>query len=152
MKFNMDNKESTYISFYRGSLNYFKAIDIIINSNEDCPSDVSGFLVSHCLELSLKAFLLSKGLDESRVIKIGHNLNDAWNKAVENGLPIDSSLFSWCDKLNSAHNRPFLFRYARTNTGLVTPSFKTSHFNLNKILDIVGQILKLDRKGDFLEI
>jgi len=52
--------------------------------------------------------------------------------------------------LDSAHSSPFLFRYAKTNAGMVTPVPQESHSGLNKVLDIVGNEIGLDRNGNFV--
>lgn len=134
----------TDLTLYRGSLNFFRATDILISSNETCPADVFGFLVSHSLELALKAYLLKKGLDEANIKSIGHSLVKAWYKSVEYGLTLENPVPSWCELLDSAHRSPSLFRYARTNTGIVTPAPMESHSGLKKVLDTVGNELGLD--------
>jgi hypothetical protein len=44
------------------------------------------YLIGHAIELSLKAFLLSKGVDLKQIKNLGHNLHDALRKAKELGL------------------------------------------------------------------
>lgn len=119
---NMASHEPTDVSLYRGSLNFFKAVSIIFASDEKCPIDAFGFLVSHSLELALKAYLSKCKLNESELKEFGHSLVKAWNRCVELGLPLDKKVPKWCDLLDRAHGFPFLFRYARTNTAMVTPS------------------------------
>jgi len=140
--------ESTSISLYRGSLNYFTASDIIINSNVKCPSDSFGFLISHSLELSLKAYLLSTNIDETKIKKIGHSLIKAWNKCFQNGLGIEKEVPQWVVLLDAGHSNDFLFRYSKTNTGIVTASKEVQHHSLSNIIDIVGENLNLDRNGN----
>ena len=144
------NHDITDVSLYRGSLNFFKATNIVFKSGESCPADAFGFLVSHSLELALKAYLLKKGMGEANLKSIGHSLVKAWSKSVGYGLPLVTPVPRWCELLDSAHSSPFLFRYARTNTGIVTPAQQESHSGLNKVLDIVGNEMGLDRNGNFV--
>lgn len=145
------NHDATPVSFFRGSLNFYRATSIIVGSGERCPSDSFGFLVSHSLELVLKAFLLSKGYEESDLRnKIGHSLKKAWEKSLENGLNLEPAEQHWCDLLDSAHSAPFLFRYAKSNTGLVTPNQVDSHSKLGKVIGTVGKELGLDENGNFI--
>ena len=142
--------EPTDISLYRGALNYFAAIKIIHHSGERCPSDAFGFLASHSLELALKSFLLNKGLAQKELKKIGHDLVKSWDHSVKLGLPIDSTVPKWCELLNNAHSKQFLFRYSETNTGLVTPNKQHLFINLEKIVTIAGNEIGLDSHGNFV--
>jgi len=42
-------------------------------------------LCAHSIELSLKAFLLDKGVSEKEVRKLSHDLVTCWDRCVENG-------------------------------------------------------------------
>lgn len=97
--------EPTDISLYRGALNYFAEIKIIRHSGENYPSDFFGFLASHSLEFVLKSFLLTKGLAQKELKKIGHDLVKAWGHSVQHGLPIDSTVPKWRECLNNAHSK-----------------------------------------------
>lgn len=141
--------DSTEVSLYRGSLNFFKAADIIIASDEICPPDSFGFLVSHSLELALKAYLTRCDLDEDKLKdKVGHSLVKAWNRCVALGLPLDKKVPGWCELLDRAHAAPHLFRYPRTNTGTVTPSQSELYSCLDNVLNVVGAQLGMDRNGN----
>lgn len=143
--------DSTDVSLYRGSLNFFKAADIIVSSDEACPPDSFGFLVSHGLELALKAYLIKCGLDEDMLKdEVGHSLVKAWNRCVALGLPLDKRVPRWCDLLDRAHSRPYLFRYARANTGTVTSPQSELHSGLDNVLNVVGAELGMDRDGNFV--
>lgn len=142
---------STHVSLYRGSLNFARAAEIILNSGEKIPADVFGFLVSHSLELALKAFLISTGFDDDRLRKqIGHSLIEAWKMSAQHGLSLETDPPDWCQTLNSAHDTPYHFRYARTNTGLVTPAPKKAVSGLNNVLEMVGDAIGLDKNGNFV--
>lgn len=138
--------DSTEVSLYRGSLNFFRAVEIIVGPDQRCPPDSFGFLVSHSLELALKAYLTKCGFDEEKMkAKIGHSLVKAWNASATLGLPVAKAVPRWCDLLDRAHNTPYLFRYARTNTGIVTPPQSDLHSGLDDILSIVGAESGMDR-------
>lgn len=47
-------------------------------------------LCAHSIELSLKAYLLDKGVDENTVRKFNHDLVSCWNKCVELGAHVES--------------------------------------------------------------
>jgi len=138
----------TEISFYRGSLNYFDAVTILFESPSPCPMDVFGFLVSHSLELALKAYLVKKGKSESEIFKIGHNLEWAWSLSQELGLKIEHPIPQWCKMLNSAHSKTLYFRYAKTNTALITPSKQDMYDRLNAVLNLVGSEVNVNRNGN----
>lgn len=140
---------STSISLYRGALNFAKGAEVLTTNTTQLPIDAFGLLVSHSLEIALKSFLLSVGLDEKSLRKdIGHNLTKAWKTAVTNGLVLDSTPPAWCETLTSAHDNPYLFRYARTNTGLVVPAPHTLIANLRNVLSTIGEALCLDEDGN----
>lgn len=143
--------EYTDVSLYRGSLHFFKAVEILFKSEETCPPDSFGFIISHSLELALKAFLLNRGKTEEEIIRMGHNLVIAWNECVELGLQIESDVPRWCEAIDAAYKSPYLFRYARENTGLVVPSQEEMYTSLDRVIDLVGGVLKLDRNGSIVE-
>ncbi|MEW8275004.1 MAG: hypothetical protein AB2733_13095 [Candidatus Thiodiazotropha taylori] len=145
--------DATYVSIYRGCLNYFKALEIIYISDETCPPDSFGFLASHSLELALKAYLLSQGMSEEKVRrKVGHSLKNAWGRSVDNGLEIEAELPGWCKDLDAAHDwtHDYLMRYARVNTGLVLPSQQVLYESVGRVIDSVGVQIGLDRSGNFI--
>ena len=44
-------------------------------------------LCAHCIELSLKAYLLDRGLPEEDVRRFSHGLSNCWGKCVDLGAP-----------------------------------------------------------------
>jgi hypothetical protein len=53
---------------------YVQAAEVLISSSTPNINQPLYFLLSHALELTLKAYLLARGADEADLIKIGHNL------------------------------------------------------------------------------
>ncbi len=137
---------STPISLYRGSLHFYNSAETIFSS-KTVHYDVFGFLLSHSLELVLKSFLLNKGLTEKLIIKdLGHSLVKSWEKSSLLGLGIESKAPVWCETLNSAHDSPYHFRYAKVNTGIVLPPAQKALDDLKSILMLVESDLKV--KGE----
>jgi hypothetical protein len=54
------------------------------------------YLFLHAVELALKSYLYSQGVDEGGLRKIGHDLETAWKEAVRLGI---CELCSECEKL-----------------------------------------------------
>ena len=67
--------------------------------------------LSFAIELSLKAFLSSKGWSDKKIKEVGHDLVKAWNCAVDEGLEICSEdVFDLIKILSDGHNT-HKFRY-----------------------------------------
>jgi hypothetical protein len=72
------------------------------------------FLLSHAIELALKAYILATGGTEKQTKKIRHDLNLAWQKAVANGLRSNNSdLPKIIERIAPAH-LDYSFRYNRS--------------------------------------
>lgn len=149
MDFIMEHKV-TEVTLYRSALEYLKVINITNKSEERCPQTAFGFIASLATELALKAFLTNQGVSESSLRNIGHNLVQAWSKSVELGLNVEQEVPRWCDLLNRAYDRPFLARYAQTNTGIVSSPQHEVHEALNNLVTLVGDQLGLDLNGNFV--
>ncbi|WP_027710430.1 HEPN domain-containing protein [Zooshikella ganghwensis] len=142
--------EPTDVSLYRYGLDYLKAAEILLSSSGNkLPVAPFGNTISHAVELLLKSYLLSNGYDESKLKKIGHDLEKAWVKAREEGLEIDKCP-EWVKVLDSAYSAPFLFRYSKNNTAVVLPNSNRLYENVVKIRMVVGSALKMDDKGNFV--
>jgi len=142
---------STPDALYRGSLNFYNSAETIFCSDRKVHYDVFGFLLSHSLELTLKSFLLNHDLDEEFIRKkLGHSLVKSWKKSSSLGLKIDSKAPTWCETLNSAHDLPYHFRYAKVNTGLVLPPAQQTLDDLKSVLMLVGNDLGMNMEGNFV--
>jgi hypothetical protein len=94
-----------------------------------------GLASAQCLELTLKAYLMISGMSERDLRnKVSHSLNEAWSRCVKAGLDIDADMPSWATSLDAGHDRPYLFRYARDNTGILLPSKDTVLNGLRGVL------------------
>lgn len=109
-------------SFLGEAKDIIRAIGILKDADEEKLNVPSALLGAHCLEISLKAFLLSRGFDEKALKKLRHNLEKIWAKSIEKGLELGQVPADWCQKLDACHDYPYLLRYPRTNTALVLPS------------------------------
>lgn len=137
MEFSMEHKV-TDVTLYRSALEYLKVININQTSEERCPQTAFGFIASLATELALKAFLTNQGVSEDFLRKVGNKLVKAWSKSVELRLKVDQEVPRWCDSLNGAYDRPFLARYAQTNTGIVSRPQYEVHEALNNLVNLVG--------------
>lgn len=149
LEFTIEHKV-TDVTLYRSALEYLNVINITQKSEDSCPQTPFCFIAALTTELALKAFLTNRGVPENTSKNIGHNLVRAWSKSVEMGLQVDPEVPRWCDLLNGAYDRPFLARYARTNTGIVSSPQHELHEALNNLVSTVGNQLGLDLNGNFV--
>jgi hypothetical protein len=78
-----------------------------------------GLDAAQCLELALKTYLLHTGATEDELRnKFSHNLQLAWSQCVNNGLKLER-MPPWASDLHAGHSKPYLFRYAQVNVGIV---------------------------------
>jgi len=91
----------------------------------DAPDIPVGLLAGQCLEVALKAYLLSTGMteDDFKPSKKGvsHSIADAWRLCIDRGLPLDVTLSHWAAHLHGGQQSPFMFRYVKDNTAIVLP-------------------------------
>jgi hypothetical protein len=79
-----------------------------------------GLDAAQCLELALKACLLHTGATEDELKnKFSHRLQFAWSHCVNSGLKLDATMPTWALQLHAGHDKPYLFRYAQDNVGIV---------------------------------
>ena len=101
------------------------------------------FLSSQALECALKSFLAHAGQTENQLKSIGHDLVALWNKAVSLGLQIDNTPTPWCTTLNSAHNKPYYFRYPMGLNGMVFPVISTMITEMRDLIRLVETEIKV---------
>lgn len=93
------------------------------------------FLFCHALELLLKAQLLATGGDQSELFEIRHDLEKAYNRAVELGYrPADDrvrQIVIWLSELHKHHT----FRYKETGY-LIVPTAE----------DLIGTLQSMHRE------
>jgi hypothetical protein len=69
------------------------------------------FLLSHALELTLKSYLLAKGMHPDELTSLGHNLLKAHARAAELGLQVRGEhTLALIERLSDFHNN-LIFRY-----------------------------------------
>ena len=114
---------NNYIETAKGYLNALEIIVENINLNKPILHPI-GLLASQAIELSLKAYLLSKDWEEKQLRKIGHDLEQAWNESVKAGLRISIDPKFSVQVLSLSHDSPYLFRYPQNKVaaGITEPS------------------------------
>jgi hypothetical protein len=112
-----------YIETAKGYLNALEIIVESIDLNKPVLYPI-GLLASQAIELSLKAYLLSKGWTEKQLKQIGHDLGQALEEAVQAGLRISPSNKFSVQVLSLSHDSPYLFRYPQNKVaaGITEPS------------------------------
>lgn len=114
---------SNYIETAKGYLNALEIIVENIHINKSILHPI-GLLASQAIELSLKSYLISKGWEENKLKKIGHNLEKAMEESSKAGLKINLSQKFSVQVLSLSHDSPFLFRYPKTKVaaGITEPN------------------------------
>ncbi|MBK6998682.1 MAG: hypothetical protein IPH35_01440 [Rhodoferax sp.] len=71
-----------------------------------------------------------------------HNLEALWSMAVRHALNIQTNPPQWCNILNSAHDKPYYFRYPMGLNGVTLPVLATMVADLNVIIGEVEKSVK----------
>jgi hypothetical protein len=95
-------------------------------------------LAAHCVELSLKSFLLTRGRPEAELKKLNHDLIKAWSAAREAGLSLDPEPPYWCQLLQTVHDYPYFGRYPPANSGLITPNPGELQARITELIALVS--------------
>ena len=111
------NHDVSATSLFHSAEEFFTAVDFMSARMSAAPF---GFAAAQCLELALKAYLMKNaGMTEEALIKkVGHDIAKAWSLCVSAGLGLDASVPDWVEPLARGHERPYVFRYGRDNTGI----------------------------------
>jgi hypothetical protein len=96
-------------------------------------------LAAHCVELSLKSFLLSRDWPEGALQKLDHDLIKAWSAARDAGLSLDPEPPYWCQLLQTVHDKPYFGRYPPANSGLVTPNPGELQTGITELIALVSR-------------
>lgn len=98
--------------FWHEAVAYLRAADTLIrdgSSKDTIPATY--FLMSHGLELLLKAYLLARDVPYVDVLKLKHRIQDAYDMAKSRGLVVEGEhVEAMIEKLSDFHNE-HLFRY-----------------------------------------
>jgi hypothetical protein len=106
---------------------------------QEAPAAV--FLASWCLELSLKAYLASKGQRKAELRSIQHNLAALWSKAASHGLGLPGTPPRWCTLLSTTHNSPYHQRYPTDAAAFIAPNLHVVEGELRALLALVEHSL-----------
>lgn len=125
---------------------YLRGLRILAAAGSSPPITVMGMLAAHALELTLKGYLVSKGMVEGDFIgpnKIGHNLEAALQECEKRGLKLTVEK-TWMNLLDIQHNKPFLYRYGRDGWGQSIPGDPVSLTDyvervMRQVCDALGQ-------------
>jgi hypothetical protein len=101
------------LDFLQGAELYYQAYRQVVPAwfpLHDSPRD---YLLCHCLELALKAYLLAKGVSEEDLKRhFGHKLAKLLDAAIEHGLTLDGHARTRLKLLSKPHEE-FWTRYPR---------------------------------------
>ncbi|PIS38423.1 MAG: hypothetical protein COT35_00885 [Nitrospirae bacterium CG08_land_8_20_14_0_20_52_24] len=97
------------------------------------------FLAAQSLECGLKSYLSHVGITEDKLKaqQIRHNLKALWAEAVQHGLNAQAQPPQWCVILNSAHDKPYYFRYPMGLNMVTVPALVPMAQELKNILAVV---------------
>ena len=120
----------------------YPGVEVLVNSPGQTAT-ACAFLAAQALECALKSYLshVGKTENELKAPSIRHNLEALWAWAVCEGLSIQSQPPQWCITLNSAHDKPYYFRYPMGLNGLVLPALVPMASDLKNLLATVGQAI-----------
>lgn len=102
------------VAFLSDADSYIHAAQVLKDDRQAIPPLF--FLLGHALELSLKAFLIVKGVEERELREeLKHNLRALYRRAGDCGFHVDDERVALCvDALNKWHYKN-IFRYRRIN-------------------------------------
>jgi hypothetical protein len=134
---------ATPTSYFLGSQGFLEATKILADAK--VTAGPLGHVAAQCLELALKAYLLSTGMTEQDFLPrsggISHSISKAWALCVQKGLALDATMPLWAFQLDGGHDTPHMFRYARTNSGIVLPAPPKLLDGLRGVLATVGDAI-----------
>jgi hypothetical protein len=127
-------------SLLRGAHRFARAAEMQAEK-ERTVSAPTALLASHCLDLTLKAYLIFTGHSRTHLEAIGHNLLECWSAAVERGLALPTPAPEWCCHLSAAYDHPAPALLKRRAN--VRNSLEASHLvaGLNGVVSTVEEAL-----------
>jgi hypothetical protein len=131
--------DHTYLEETRG-LN--EAVAILCKARAEATLYSIGILAAHCLELTLKAYLLHAGSDERELKDIGHDLAKAWESCKRSGLGLGEPPY-WVQVLNYSHANPYFFRYPRADHKVAVPNTDELSKDIDAVLELVSSATKV---------
>jgi len=109
------------------------SVDILIRDASPDVDQPAYFLMSHALELTLKAYILARGGSYDEVVSLRHNIQKARARAEALGLRIEDDHRVLIERLSEFHDA-FIFRY---------PVVKKDHLILRGALVYPAEVLKI---------
>ena len=117
-------------------------VHVLATAPTPCPLAMV-YVAAHVLECLLKAYLSRDGNDEAvKEKEIRHDLEALWNRAFEEGLPIDATAPQWVVRLAQLHRQPFHLRYSTGVHGVVLPPSEPMVSDLAALLPLVEANLR----------
>ena len=133
----------TSASLLAGAREFADALSTLALKSGHLPVRTSAVLGAHCVELALKAFLLSRGwTDQGLEKELGHHLARTWTEAAAAGLGVSANAPPWCQLLDSIHDFPYVGRYPPRNGDLVTPHPRDIATQVNDLIGLVDAALR----------
>jgi hypothetical protein len=129
------------VQFWNEAKAYLLAAETLIEKSQ-ARATPTYFLLSHALELTLKAYLAAHGVGAKELKDIGHNIKNAYKKAVSLGLQVDIENVETLVDLMSDFHMNFVFRYPIINKEGALILLGTL-VKADDILKIVTQICRL---------
>lgn len=122
-----------------------EAVAVLCSAPREATLYSIGILAGHCLELTLKAYLLHAGSDEGELRRcIGHDLGKAWDRCKKTGLSL-GELPYWVQVLDYSHDHPYYFRYPRENRKVGVPSIDDLPRDIDSVLSLVSSAMGTSR-------
>lgn len=128
-------------SFLIAAKGFFDGAEALATHSPKCLLPCA-FLSSQALECALKSFLAHTGHTENEIKSIGHNLEELWIKSANFGLEIGSHPKAWCTILNSAHNKPYYFRYPMGLHGMSYPAIEPMICEMKELILLIESKLR----------
>jgi hypothetical protein len=128
--------------FWHEAVAYLRAADTLIRDESAVDTiPPTYFLMSHGLELMLKAYLLSRDIPYADVFKLHHRIQEAYERAKSLGLVIEiEHTEALIEKLSDFHSE-HLFRYPvvrRDDGGLLLRGHLFRPIEVLQIIEAIG--------------
>lgn len=130
-------------SLLENAIGLADAVEVLVAKRQNSTVYAIGILAAHALEVSLKGYLLYRGVSEGELKKnIRHDLMKAWSAAKEVGLSIDPNIPHWVQVLNFSHNDPYYFRYPPEEFGVGIPNVDELVQNIKSVITTVQDVIQ----------
>ncbi|WP_439370842.1 HEPN domain-containing protein [Bradyrhizobium sp. DASA03120] len=121
--------------------NYLDDAEAYLSAAKQLTADLSHFspkyfLLSHAIELAIKAYILAKGGCERETKRIRHDLDAALARALELGLQPSEDLQKLVQRVAPAH-RDYSFRYSSEPWTHILPSADSFE---NTVAELINQV------------